>query len=172
MSARHSTRRRIPFHYISTVSVGNVIPAMSSPDSPDYSFVKAEDGPLEEFSLRPVSVAAHTPHSTVRSSDISKTAHGYIATKWASEVFLERLHQLTRILRNSRKSTHNFRKVHRSPPRSSYPGADYTDLRRVGRLLVRIPKGHPDPGFLRIGWPSSWPAAGCLADFTLWLTNV
>jgi hypothetical protein len=46
-------------------------------------------------------------------------------------------------------NTH-FPKMYRSSPRSSYLGADYTDLRKIRRLLVQIPKGHPDPRVLRI----------------------
>lgn len=83
MCARFGKQKHIPFHYISSVSVGNVATWASSPSTAD----------AHDFVLHPVSVANHKPPPTILSSDISKTAYGYIATKWASEVFLERLHQ-------------------------------------------------------------------------------
>ena len=103
MIARHSGRRSVPFHYVSTVSVGNIVATAlanganitdgisdfgSSPDASD-----AQDIERGGFVFRPVSVAAYPPPSVVSSSEIARTAHGYVATKWASEVFLENLHE-------------------------------------------------------------------------------
>ncbi|KAJ4388088.1 hypothetical protein N0V93_008693 [Gnomoniopsis smithogilvyi] len=66
------------FHYISTASLGMLV-------------ADTEDGrEVDEFIFRPVSVAAWPP-PIVDSSNIKRTAHGYLASKWASEVFLERL---------------------------------------------------------------------------------
>lgn len=103
MIARHSGRRSVPFHYVSTVSVGNIVATAlanganitdrtgdvgSSPGASD-----AHDIEIGEFVFRPVSIAAYPPPSVVTSSEIARTAHGYVATKWASEVFLEHLHE-------------------------------------------------------------------------------
>lgn len=103
MIARHSGRRRVPFHYVSTVSVGNIVATAlanganiadgtsdvgSSPGASD-----AQDLERGRFSFRPVSIAAYPPPSVVSTSEIGRTAHGYVATKWASEVFLEHLHK-------------------------------------------------------------------------------
>jgi hybrid polyketide synthase / nonribosomal peptide synthetase ACE1 len=103
MIARHSGGRSVPFHYVSTVSVGNIVATAlanganlmdgagdvgSSPGAPE-----AQDLEKGSFVFRPVSVAAYPPPSVVSYSDIARTAHGYVATKWASEVFLEHLHE-------------------------------------------------------------------------------
>lgn len=72
----------VPFHFISTISVGNVV-AASLPEAEAANFV-----------FDAVSVGDYTPvqPSAVSSHDLAKMAHGYVATKWASEKFLERLH--------------------------------------------------------------------------------
>lgn len=85
MSARYGTRRGrgfIPFHFISTISVGNVVAASLS------------ETEATAFVFDAVSVGDYTPAqpSAVASNDLAKMAHGYVATKWASEKFLERLH--------------------------------------------------------------------------------
>jgi nucleoside-diphosphate-sugar epimerase len=78
-AAALSKKPTIPFHYISTVSVGNI---------PALHHVEA----AEEYVFRPGSVRAYPPPPLSSSSvDIAKTAHGYVASKWASEVFLERV---------------------------------------------------------------------------------
>ena len=79
-AAALSKKPTIPFHYISTVSVGN-IPALHHAEA------------AEEYVFRPGSVRAYPPPSLSLASsvDIAKTAHGYVASKWASEVFLERV---------------------------------------------------------------------------------
>jgi amino acid adenylation domain-containing protein len=87
MIARHSGGRSVPFHYVSTVSVGNIVAAALANGASD-----ALDIERGGFVFHPVSVAAHPPPSVVSSSEIARTAHGYVATKWASEVFLEHLH--------------------------------------------------------------------------------
>ncbi|RYP08472.1 hypothetical protein DL764_001898 [Monosporascus ibericus] len=91
MSVRYSAGRRLPFHYMSTVSVGNVVAAalLKSIDAPEG----VRGAGAEQFIFGPKSVAAYPPPSVVLPSDVAKTAHGYVATKWASEVFLERLHE-------------------------------------------------------------------------------
>ena len=102
--ARHSGRRNVPFHYVSTVSVGNVVATVpaNGPRSTDRrkSDVNLSHGALDAqeietsgFVFHPVSIAMHPPPTALSSSDIARTAHGYIATKWASEVFLEHLHE-------------------------------------------------------------------------------
>jgi hybrid polyketide synthase/nonribosomal peptide synthetase ACE1 len=85
MCALYASGKHIPIHYVSTVSVGNVATwtAMTDDDGSDAN----------DFVLHPVSVADHDPPPVATLSEISKTAYGYIASKWASEVFLERLHQ-------------------------------------------------------------------------------
>jgi len=103
MIAQHSGGRSVPFHYVSTVSVGNIIATALanganitdgtsdvglSPGASD-----AHDIERGGFVFRPVSIAAYPPPSVVSSSEIARTAHGYVATKWASEVFLEHLHE-------------------------------------------------------------------------------
>ena len=95
MVARYSGRRSVPFHYVSTVSVGNILATSlansdvgSRPHAPDV-----QDIERSESVFYPVSVAKYPPPSVVPSSEIARTAHGYVATKWASEVFLEHLHE-------------------------------------------------------------------------------
>lgn len=103
MIAQHSRGRSVPFHYVSTVSVGNIVAtalanganitdATSSIDSSPGASDEQHTG-TGEFVFHPVSVAAYPPPSVVSSSEIARTAHGYVATKWASEVFLEHLHE-------------------------------------------------------------------------------
>jgi hypothetical protein len=77
--------------------------------------------------------------------------------------------KVTGIHENPSRNFTDFRHMRRSSARASYPGVDHIDLRSVGRLLGRIPKRHPDPPILRIGWPTSWPAAGSPKDWPLWL---
>ncbi|KAF1994667.1 hypothetical protein P154DRAFT_581615 [Amniculicola lignicola CBS 123094] len=89
MCALYGSGKHIPFHYVSTVSVGNVATWGSSSSSNTSSGTPASDG----FVLHPVSVAEYEPPPIASISDIAKTAHGYITTKWASEVFLECLHR-------------------------------------------------------------------------------
>ena len=103
MIARYRGRVSVPIHYVSTVSVGNIVAttlansayitdeksdAGSSPGAID-----ALDAERHNFVFRPTSVAVYPPPSVVSSSEIASTAHGYVATKWASEVFLEHLHE-------------------------------------------------------------------------------
>jgi hypothetical protein len=80
--------------------------------------------------------------------------------------------KVTGIHENPSRNFTDFRQIRQSSARASHPGADHIDLRRVGRLLDRIPKKHPDPPILRIEWPSSWPAAGCPKDWPLCLAPV
>ncbi|GAW26252.1 putative beta-ketoacyl synthase domain-containing protein [Rosellinia necatrix] len=68
--------RMVPIHYISTLSVGGIIAAA------------ALDRDASVFN--PGSVAAHTPQLSVAGA--SRVGRRYVASKWASEVFLERLH--------------------------------------------------------------------------------
>ncbi|KAJ2992168.1 hypothetical protein NUW58_g2256 [Xylaria curta] len=67
--------RMVPIHYISTLSVGSII-AAAAPDR-------------DAFMFNPVSVGAHTPQLSITGA--SRVGRGYVASKWASEVFLERL---------------------------------------------------------------------------------
>jgi hypothetical protein len=75
--------------------------------------------------------------------------------------------KITGICEEFPKINTHFPRMHRSSPRASYPTADYVGLRRVEILLVRIPKGHPDPKIPRIGLLPSYPAAGCPTDSQL-----
>lgn len=109
--------RKVPFHYVSTISVGNIVATalanstannlnaasddneddINSTPSPSTSKSQDPEYP-NEYTFYPVSVAAHPPPTAVSisssSDNIARTiAHGYIATKWASEVFLENLHE-------------------------------------------------------------------------------
>lgn len=103
MIARYSGPRNVPIHYVSTVSVGNTVAttlANSAHTMEERSDVSSGPGALDaltinggEFVFNPVSVAMYPPPSIVSSSEIARTAHGYVATKWASEVFLEHLHE-------------------------------------------------------------------------------
>ena len=95
MVVPYSGRRSLPFHYVSRASVGNILAASlgnsdvgSRPRAPDV-----QDVERSESVFRPVSVAKNPPPSVVPSSEMARTAHGYVATKWASEVFLEHLHE-------------------------------------------------------------------------------
>lgn len=103
MIAQHGRGRSVPFHYVSTVSVGNIVATAvanganitdgtSDIGSSPGAAVEQDTG-RGEFVFRPVSVAAFPPPPVVSSSEIARTAHGYVATKWASEVFLEHLHE-------------------------------------------------------------------------------
>lgn len=102
MMARHSGQRSVPFHYVSTVSVGNIVAtalANGANITDERSHVGLSPGASDTQDIErgglvfsPVSIAAYPPPSVVSSSDIARTAHGYVATKWASEVFLEHLH--------------------------------------------------------------------------------
>ncbi|KAH8899038.1 hypothetical protein GQ53DRAFT_836980 [Thozetella sp. PMI_491] len=109
MCALYAGGRIVPFHYVSTVSVGQMVgaavleaKALTSSWGEDVgasmdTYMHATDRPTAddrgEFVFRPGSVAAYPPPSTPSLSDIANTAHGYVSTKWASEVFLERLHE-------------------------------------------------------------------------------
>lgn len=98
MVAQHRGRKGVPFHYVSTVSVGNIVATALANgtrvmDGTNLSSTAAEDPNRQEFVLYPSSVSMCPPPAIVSSSDIARTAHGYIATKWASEVFLEKLHR-------------------------------------------------------------------------------
>ncbi|KAI0179682.1 hypothetical protein GGR52DRAFT_587215 [Hypoxylon sp. FL1284] len=83
MSARHT----IPFHYMSTLSVGHVIL--------DAEIAMNEDSQgAAQVVFGPVSVAAYQPVDAASAAGQAvKVAQGYIASKWASERFLERLHE-------------------------------------------------------------------------------
>ncbi|KAI9157871.1 Polyketide synthase-nonribosomal peptide synthetase ACE1 [Paramyrothecium foliicola] len=82
MVARYGSKKT-PIHYISTVSVGNIV-----------SFdLEAKGKDVSDFVFGPTTTAPFTPPAILSSSDINKTAHGYIASKWASETFLERLNK-------------------------------------------------------------------------------
>ncbi|XXG99680.1 hypothetical protein Hte_006021 [Hypoxylon texense] len=72
MSAR--CHRMLPIHFISTISVGSTAVSESAG---------------EHFKFAPTSVALYKPLLTA--SPGSSLGQGYIASKWASEVFLERL---------------------------------------------------------------------------------
>ncbi|KAI0890579.1 uncharacterized protein GGS22DRAFT_194555 [Annulohypoxylon maeteangense] len=91
--ARMSSRYRIPFHYISTLSVGHVIAdAKAATNVVDVRH--QDDGKDERFVFGPVSVAAYTPVNVPSTANRSvNVAQGYIASKWASERFLERIHE-------------------------------------------------------------------------------
>ncbi|KAI2620578.1 hypothetical protein GGR54DRAFT_105320 [Hypoxylon sp. NC1633] len=91
MLGQYSTRGFAAFHYISTISVGNVV-TTAILNGGDVQVNGQNAQTAEGFVFRPVSVAAHPPPPVVSSSDIIKTGYGYIATKWASEAFLERVH--------------------------------------------------------------------------------
>lgn len=103
MMARHGGRRSVPFHYVSTVSVGNIVAtalangANITDGISDVGSSPSASDPLNiergTFVFRPVSIAAYPPPSVILSSEIARMAHGYVATKWASEVFLENLHE-------------------------------------------------------------------------------
>ncbi|RYP47491.1 hypothetical protein DL768_006463 [Monosporascus sp. mg162] len=80
----------VPIHYISTVSVGHVVAEAGKttanscdPDSPRQ----------KDFVFSPVSTAAYKPVLHSSGDGSANTAHGYIASKWASERFLERLNE-------------------------------------------------------------------------------
>lgn len=85
MSARCRGPGRTAFHSISTISVANMATTAILSGKDVYS-----EGPLirstEDFVFRPSSVAAYLSPSVASTSDIIKAGHGYIATKWASEV--------------------------------------------------------------------------------------
>ncbi|KAI0112010.1 hypothetical protein GGR51DRAFT_557191 [Nemania sp. FL0031] len=74
MSAR--TGHMVPIHYISTVSVGSIAATAASNK--------------DTFVFGPVSVASHRPR--LPTATTPTVGRGYIASKWVSEVFLERLH--------------------------------------------------------------------------------
>ena len=128
LCARYGGGTAVPFHCVSTASVGNVVAAAARGQ---------DDGAGNDFVFRPVSVAAYPPPVAESSSDVAKTAHGYIATKWASEVFLERL-----------KESHPDWEVvvHRPSLISSQgwsrngPGAELVEnLRRYAALMRAVP---------------------------------
>ncbi|RYP69906.1 hypothetical protein DL769_005147 [Monosporascus sp. CRB-8-3] len=80
----------VPIHYISTVSVGHVVAeagkttaSSCDPDSPKQ----------KDFVFSPVSAAAYKPALHSPGDGSANTAHGYTASKWASERFLERLNE-------------------------------------------------------------------------------
>jgi amino acid adenylation domain-containing protein len=79
--------RMIPFHYVSTMSVGHVV-TESIAKSGSSSDRKDEQ-------LAPASVSAHPPvlgtQSVCGADDSRYAARGYTASKWASERFLEQL---------------------------------------------------------------------------------
>ncbi|KAI1252483.1 hypothetical protein MGN70_007061 [Eutypa lata] len=78
-AAARGSRPPPDFHYISTAAMGMLVAGS-----------KGERG-AEGFIFGPVSAAA-CPPPAVSSSHVRRTAHGYMASKWASEVFLENLH--------------------------------------------------------------------------------
>lgn len=67
-------RRMVPIHFVSTISVGSIAATASAG---------------EHFKLSPTSVAQYEP--IPEASPGPSLGRGYIASKWASEVFLERL---------------------------------------------------------------------------------
>lgn len=90
-----TARRMVPIHYVSTISVGSIAARSAAMENDKCNQSKA---PEEEFVFGPVSVADHKPETTPRprssaASAVVPVAHGYVASKWASEVFLERLHR-------------------------------------------------------------------------------
>lgn len=91
-----SARRQVPFHFISTVSVGHLV-AESMTKSASADDEQRQNGlqqQPEEFVFGPVSAAAYHPPERLPTADDSVGgAHGYIASKWASECFLERLNE-------------------------------------------------------------------------------
>lgn len=93
---RMSARRPVPFHFISTVSVGHLVAeSMTAPASADDGQRQNDcQQHAEEFVFGPVSAAAYRPAQRLSAADGSEgPAHGYIASKWASECFLERLNE-------------------------------------------------------------------------------
>ncbi|KAK7736129.1 putative Hybrid PKS-NRPS biosynthetic cluster [Cytospora paraplurivora] len=81
------TGRMVPIHYISSIGVGTIPAAVI-----DGYQNKSQS---EDFIFRPVSVAAYKPINPCSSlgngRQAQSTGGGYAASKWASEVFLERL---------------------------------------------------------------------------------
>lgn len=78
--------RTIPLHYVSSVASGRFAAESNRGDGNDLGFV-----------LRPVSVAGYPPSSSWTGGGAGSTdskaqvGYSYAASKWASEVFLERL---------------------------------------------------------------------------------
>jgi hybrid polyketide synthase / nonribosomal peptide synthetase ACE1 len=100
MMARYSSEKAASFHYVSVISVGNFVTGASRGDeeasmsaSWDNETSHSQDAQADEFIFRPVCVAAWQPQASVAPLDIAKTAHGYVASKWCSEVFLEKVHE-------------------------------------------------------------------------------
>ena len=109
--AKYGDQRRVPFHYVSTISVGNIAANAAKEPAQTTGIVGPsngadvkstgegecksgdDDGVNEDFTFTPVSVAQCPPSTTVSPYNINKIAHGYVATKWASEVFLENVSQ-------------------------------------------------------------------------------
>lgn len=97
MIAWYSGGRSVPFHYVSTVSVGNIVAialANGANITDGTSDVGLNPALQAHWILKGASLnSVPFPSSVVSSSEIARTAHGYVATKWASEVFLEHLHE-------------------------------------------------------------------------------
>ena len=105
--AQHGgARRKVPFHYVSTVSVGNIVATARANGAANITNATSDDvnsspsglnvqetGDPSGYVFYPVSVATCPPPTAVSTSEIARMAHGYVATKSASEVFLEHLHE-------------------------------------------------------------------------------
>lgn len=90
--------RYVPFHYVSTMAVGDV--AATALKSDPSSVASSGSFKMEALSLanlpplqNPAATHAAENTATAGAQQVSKAAYGYSATKWASEVFLERLHK-------------------------------------------------------------------------------
>ncbi|KAK4194675.1 hypothetical protein QBC40DRAFT_318825 [Triangularia verruculosa] len=140
MSARFSLKQSLPaFHYISTISVGNLLNL-----SPSTSEITDDDKTTPVFF--PPSSARHLtpPTRTPASNNLAKTGFGYIASKWASEVFLERA--IT-----ERYSCVNWEVVIHRPSliaravddgdNNNASGLELAEnLRRYGRMMKAVPR--------------------------------
>ncbi|EMR65910.1 putative polyketide synthase peptide synthetase protein [Eutypa lata UCREL1] len=130
------------FHYVSTLSVGHVLAAAAAGTGqgmPGRSGSGSGEGgdppaPDDNVVFGPVSAAAYEPEQVPAAgedgfSSFAPLAHGYIASKWASERFLERL----------KSGTPRGRFCLRAPPEPNRP-AD----QRIAR-----PRPHPECAPLR-----------------------
>lgn len=87
--AMMSSPRRLPFHYISSLGVGRIAAAAQG-----VGVAGDKDKPTEEFIFGPVSVSAYSPVCLAADSGSAAGAgYGIAFSKWASERFLERLHE-------------------------------------------------------------------------------
>ncbi|CAH0038987.1 unnamed protein product, partial [Clonostachys rhizophaga] len=82
MLVQYGKIEKASFHFVSTISVGNLLTlAQNVPN----------DAGTGQVQFNPTSMAGCLPPNTMSSTHVYKQAYGYICTKWASEVFLEKL---------------------------------------------------------------------------------